>query len=299
MSASEVQASPSAHLSRFAASSTPASVPAPMRAIAAAAIAELCRAAAEGWREPDVAALADTVLPLQSVSEASVVATGALIGASSAAELNAASAQAAPGTRSVSRQVADVVAAATLAAAEAARIDGEEILLAVAVGLEVAARAAHALGESHLERGWRLPGSAGRLGAAIGASRAFRLDAAEHLVAFAFAATQVAGFSTNAGVTVPLLVAARAAHDALESAVVAAAGLVGDPLPLEGRRGLLALASDDAVPERLDEHLGSAWRALEAGFDAAPPDDALGRAALALGSGGTLAALLAAARPPA
>jgi hypothetical protein len=75
--------------------------------------------------------------------------------------------------------------------------------------------------------------------------------------------------------------------------VVAAAGLIGDPLPLEGRRGLLALVSEGADATRLADDLGVVWRAeVAAPNDGALRTDALYEAASQLADSGDLAAVL-------
>jgi 2-methylcitrate dehydratase PrpD len=193
----------------------------------------------------------------------------------------------------VERQISDVVAAAAIAVAEFADVEAADLLVGVVAGLEAAARIADALGERHSERGWRVAGTAGRVGAAVAASRTLGRSGENHLAAIAFAATQAAGFAIGSGVSVPALVAGRAANDGVEAAVVAAVGLIGDPLPLEGRRGLLALVSEGADATKLASDLGVIWRAeLTRPNDGVLRTDALYEAAFHLSDSGDLASVL-------
>jgi len=288
--------SPSSLLATFAATLTYGELPTAMVNIAVEAIAEVLRGAAGGWEDEALQQLFDVVAPLNSVPEATVVGRRTHLGAGYAALLNAAAAQAAGelGARSVERQVADVVAAAAIAVAEFSTAEPADLLVGIVAGLETAARISLALGSSHTERGWRVAGTAGRVGAAVAASRTLRRSPEDHLAAIAFAATQAAGFAIGSGVSVPALVAGRAANDGVESAVVAAVGLIGDPLPLEGRRGLLALVSDGADATELAREIGVAWRAkLASPNDGVQRDDALFGAALHLSDSGDLAAVFA------
>jgi hypothetical protein len=75
--------------------------------------------------------------------------------------------------------------------------------------------------------------------------------------------------------------------------VVAAVGLIGDPLPLEGRRGLLALVSEGADATKLASDLGVIWRAeLTRPNDGVLRTDALYEAAFHLSDSGDLASVL-------
>jgi 2-methylcitrate dehydratase PrpD len=296
MSAVTAAQSSSAALADFSATLTFGQLSSELVEQAAEAIAELLRGAADGWSDAAVQQLFDVIAEVNSAPEVTVIGRRVRVGAGYGACLNAAAAQVSPtgGARSVDRQVSDVVAAAALAVAEFTDAQPVDLLVGVVAGLEVAARIADALGSSHTDRGWRVAGSAGRVGAAVAASRTLRRSSEDHLAAIAFAATQAAGFAIGTGVSVPALVAGRAANDAVESAVVAAAGLIGDPLPLEGRRGLLALASDEADTSALADDLGTVWEAQRRlPNDGAPRDDALFLAALHLAEAGELGSVLA------
>jgi 2-methylcitrate dehydratase PrpD len=286
---------PSSLLASFSATLTYGELSGGLVELAVEAIAELLRGAAAGWDDEALEQLFEVVFPVNSTPEASVVGRRVQLGAGYGALLNAAAAQVTPagGARSVERQISDVVAAAAIAVAEFADAEAADLLVGVVAGLEAAARIADALGERHSERGWRVAGTAGRVGAAVAASRTLGRSSENHLAAIAFAATQAAGFAIGSGVSVPALVAGRAANDGVEAAVVAAVGLIGDPLPLEGRRGLLALVSEGADATKLASDLGVVWRAeLTKPNDGVLRSDALYEAAFHLADSGDLASVL-------
>jgi 2-methylcitrate dehydratase PrpD len=286
---------PSSLLASFSANLTYGELSGGLVELAVEAIAELLRGAAAGWDDEALEQLFEVVFPVNSTPEASVVGRRVQLGAGYGALLNAAAAQVTPagGARSVERQISDVVAAAAIAVAEFADVEAADLLVGVVAGLEAAARIADALGERHSERGWRVAGTAGRVGAAVAASRTLGRTSENHLAAIAFAATQAAGFAIGSGVSVPALVAGRAANDGVEAAVVAAVGLIGDPLPLEGRRGLLALVSEGADATKLASDLGVIWRAeLTKPNDGVLRSDALYEAVVHLSDSGDLASVL-------
>ena len=149
----------------------------------------------------------DVVAAVNSSPEVTVVGRSFVSARDMGHASNAAAAQASTdvGARSVERQVCDVVAAAALSAAEFSEAEPADLLVGVVAGLEVVARIAVALGVSHIERGWRVAGTAGRVGAAVAVARTLRRDADELLAAVAFAATQAAGFAIGTGVKCPRL----------------------------------------------------------------------------------------------
>lgn len=242
-------------------------LPEGVRELAAAALVAMATAAHEHGEDalsgPFVGAT-----DLGTVGPATVLATGTSRTAPVAAEINAACASL--GHARAADQLADVVAAAALAAAEAANSSDLDLLAAVGLGLEVASRVALALGPSHLARGWHLPGTAGRIGAAAAASKLSGHDAVEIHSSMAYTSTEAAGLAPGDDRVGAMVIVGRAAHDGVEAAVLAAAGLLGPVAAFEGRRGLLALLSDASEVAPLTEELGSRWRSLES-LELTPP----------------------------
>src|SRR5207247_1549120 len=105
------------------------------------------------------------------------------------------------------------VYSATLSIGESRRATGTDVLNAFALGFEVAARVALALGPAHYDAGWHVTGTAGRLGAAAAAAKLLGLDEERCAMALGLAATQAGGMKAVYGTMAKALHAARAAPD--------------------------------------------------------------------------------------
>lgn len=256
------------------------------------AVALLAGALAAGAAAPPPPPLAAVLNSLGSPPRCSIWSSGEATGATYAAYLNAA-ALLGSGAPFDARLAAAIVAPACVAAAELAEVPGSDLLCGVAVGIEVALQLAEALGTRHEERGFSLLGSAGRVGAALGAARTLSLSPAAVLATTGFAATQAAGPLRGAGTAARALLGGKAAADALEAALYCRAGLIGPREPLEGRRGLFALelAGDASA---IDGALGERWLLSAAAAADAPAPVAAAAAELLVG--GSLATLLARAQ---
>jgi 2-methylcitrate dehydratase PrpD len=133
---------------------------------------------------------------------------------------------------------------AALAIGESIDAAGAIALDAVIAGAEIAVRVSTALGGGHRKRGWDERGTCGRIGAAIAAARVLGLRAEALRNAVGIAATAAGGLLSARGTMTAAFVAAAAAADGVEAALLARAGFTGAPLALEGRRGLAALTAD-------------------------------------------------------
>jgi 2-methylcitrate dehydratase PrpD len=191
--------------------------------------------------------------------------------------------------------LATPIVCAALAAAEASGAPGATVLDAVVAGLEVALRVERAL-SGHVERGWDVRGTCGRLGAAIAAARGFGLQRAQVHNAFALAATAAGGLLAARGTMAEAWVIGSAAADGVEAALLARADFTGARAALEGRRGFAVLMADALDAEALVAGVGE--RFLLDGFAEAPADaaPALREAVDRLDRAASLDALLTAAR---
>ena len=140
--------------------------------------------------------------------------------------------------------LATPVVAAALATGESTAAGGAVVLDAVIAGIDVAARLQRALGSVHAARGWDVRGTCGRIGAAIAAARILGLQRAALRDAIGIAATAAGGLANAAGTMTSAYIAASAAADGVEAALLARAEFSAAPLALEGRRGLATLMSD-------------------------------------------------------
>ncbi len=152
------------------------------------------------------------------------------------------------------------VIAAALAAGEAERVSGAELVTAIIAGYEVSNRIARAINPAHY-RHWHTTGTVGFLGAAVAAASAMRLDAGATAHAIATAATFAAGlrhaFASDA-MSKPLH-AGRAAEGGVLAALAARAGVTGVADILEAPRGFGAAMSGEADWAGALADLGEHW----------------------------------------
>jgi len=257
-------AAPSATLARFVAEAT---VPADVRRTARRYLLDwLGSAHAGGELEPPrmVQAVAEE---LGGTPQATVLASGERSSAPLAALVNAAASHVLEmddlDRASISHPGAPVIAAA-LAVGERDGASGEELLDAIAIGYEAMIRIGEALGPAHYEH-WHMTGTAGTFGAAAAASRLARLDADATLMALGSAGTMTAGlweFLAD-GAMSKQLHPAKAAHDGVLAALLAARGFTAATRILEGPKGLFAAMAPNgdpgAIVAGLDPRM-SAWR---------------------------------------
>ena len=94
----------------------------------------------------------------------------------------------------------------------------------------------------HYARGWHITSTCGVFGAALAAARALGLNARQNLDALGAAAVQAGGLVEALGTGAKSISVGNAARNGLLSALLAAEGFDGPPLPLEGERGYLRVA---------------------------------------------------------
>lgn len=166
------------------------------------------------------------------------------------------------------------VVPAALAAAEANDAAGDELLAAIAVGLELTVRLGMAgylpgadgnAGQStYFEHGQHATSICGAIGSAAAAARLGGLDAAGIANSMAVACSMASGIieANRTGGTVKRLHCGWAAHAGVSAAMLVQRGITGAPTALEGRFGLFqALLRDEWRSEPLLEGLGDRWEA--------------------------------------
>ena len=165
-----------------------------------------------------------------------------------------------------------VLAAAALAAGEAAGVSGAEFLRSYTLWYEVLIRIGLAAAGGFQQKGFQLTSVGGALAAAGIAANLKGFDAAKTQAAVGIALSQASGvfeFLSN-GSTVKSMHPGWAAHAGLKAADLAAAGLTGPETALEGRFGLFRVfAGDPQAAERfrgLLDHLGRVWHLKEAAY---------------------------------
>lgn len=132
-----------------------------------------------------------------------------------------------------------------LAAAELSASSGSEVLVALAVAIEVMTKLGRVAGYELYRSGWHATATLGVFGAAVGAAKILKLDATSTATAISIAASRAAGIRANIGTTVKPLHCGFAARDGLEAALLARAGATASSHSLDGPTGFL----DTFVPQ--------------------------------------------------
>lgn len=167
-----------------------------------------------------------------------------------------------------------VVVPAALAAAEAARASGRELLAALVIGWEALIRLGLAAPGAFQRRGFQTTAVCGPFAAALVAGRLLGLNREQLVGALGIAGSQAAGiFEYLAdGASVKQLHPGLAAHSGLVAVHLAAGGFRGPRSVFEGRFGLYrAFAGEGEYDlERVAADLGQVWHTLSMSFKPYP-----------------------------
>jgi 2-methylcitrate dehydratase PrpD len=168
---------------------------------------------------------------------------------------------------------AGTVLPGALAVAEHAHSTGRDLMVATALGYEVACRIGDAQTRSvEDERGFHNPGGNGPFSAAAAVGKLLDLDADQQASAFGIAGSHSGGLVEYAwdGSMTKRLHLGLASRGGLESAFLSAAGFTGPKTILEGRYGYFHAFAPTFAPEKLLGGLGEEWRGLTTKIKAYP-----------------------------
>ncbi|OPY68033.1 MAG: 2-methylcitrate dehydratase [Syntrophorhabdaceae bacterium PtaU1.Bin034] len=155
---------------------------------------------------------------------------------------------------------------ALFAAAEHLRLSGKELITAFVAGYETTVRVGYALGKEYYERGWHATSVLGRLGAAAGTARLFRLPPDKTAVALGLAATQAGGVRDVFGTMGKAFHAGKAAADGLFGALLAREGFTTAGDMLDEKSGFSQVFSREYSPESIVKGLGVEYALGEVNF---------------------------------
>ncbi|MSQ10367.1 MAG: MmgE/PrpD family protein [Dehalococcoidia bacterium] len=155
---------------------------------------------------------------------------------------------------------------AAWALAEANGSSGQDVLAAVALGIEICCRLGVSLHPWHYDEGWHITGTMGVFGSAVAAGRLHGLNAAQITVAMGIAGTQAAGLRENFGTMAKPLHAGRAAEAGVVAALLAKGGFTASTTIIEGRRGVAEVMSPGRELSRATDKLGQHWEMFQNGL---------------------------------
>ncbi len=157
-----------------------------------------------------------------------------------------------------------------LAFAELERVSGHDLLVALALGQEVACRIGLAISPSHYDKGWHITATCGVFGAAAGCGSLLGLSTAQMTWALGTAATQAAGLCECLGTPAKSVGVGNAARNGLLSALLAARNFSGPPEPLAGAQGYFHALGETPDLSRIADGLGAHWEILQTSYKPYP-----------------------------
>lgn len=161
-----------------------------------------------------------------------------------------------------------------LAAAEEAKVSGQDLITAFVAGLECMFRIAAAARSTSEKLGFHAPGMTGVFGAAVAASRIMALSPRQITMAMgiggSFCSGLLAFVKSGQGGMVKRIHMGRAAEGGVTAANLAARGFEGPEVILEGKFGALEVFARDADLTALTKDFGSRWETLTITFKTFP-----------------------------
>lgn len=156
---------------------------------------------------------------------------------------------------------------AVFALGEAIDADGQALLAAYVVGVEVAARLGRAVNDRHSELGWHTTVTLGTVGAAAAAGHLLRLDAGRMAHAIGIAAGMAGGLRGNFGTMTKALGPGLAAQHGVLAAKLAHQGFTANPDVLEAHEGFVAMfcGREHARPGRALDNIGAPFEVEQPG----------------------------------
>ena len=226
-----------------------------------------------GHDEPLAGILEEFVRPANGAGVASVVGRGFKTSSPDAALINGATAHALDYddiTRAIKGHPTAALLPGTLALAEELGAPGRDLLLAYAVGFEVACCVGEGMSVAYSdELGWHPTGPLGALGAAASASRMLGLDRTQTAMAISLAASQASGLRQNFGTMTKPFHAGAACRAGVMSAKMVKAGFTAGVDALEGRFGFIHAFSGGGGYDldRMADSLGETCYLVDSGIE--------------------------------
>ena len=158
------------------------------------------------------------------------------------------------------------VLAACLAVGEPLGISGKSLILACAVGIEVACRVTEAIPPESYQVAYQSTATMGGLGAAAAAGKLLKLDANGLMRALSLAATMAGGLRENFGTMTKAFHSGRAAESGVIAARLAKDGFTAAPHILEAKRGFFLAMGGKHEPSQIVGKLGHPYFLVDPGL---------------------------------
>ena len=141
-------------------------------------------------------------------------------------------------------------------------IDGDQLLVALAVGIEIECRVSCAIAAGGGNFGWFMTGLSGGIGAAAAVGRLLGLTHEQMVYAIGLAASQASGLRAAHGSMAITFVPGTAARDGVVAAYLAAANYSCSDIAIDGKNGLLQVLTGATDGSLISDGLGSRYELL-------------------------------------
>ena len=149
-------------------------------------------------------------------------------------------------------------------------VAGEDLLAALAVGIELECRVSCAIAQAGAHQGWYMTGLSGGIGAAAAVGRLLKLTAQQMTYALGLAAMQASGTRATHGSMAITFVPGIAARDGLVAAFLAAADFSCSAIAIDGRNGLLQVLTAGHDASQIRAELGTRYEMLNNAYKPYP-----------------------------
>ena len=149
-------------------------------------------------------------------------------------------------------------------------VNGEQMLNALAIGLELECRVSCAIKAGGANMGWYMTGLSGAIGAAAAVGRLLNLTHTQMVSALGLAASQAGGLRAAHGSMAITFVPGLAARDGVVAAHLAATDYACSAIAIDGRNGLLQVLTGGHDASLIRAGLGERFESLNNAFKPYP-----------------------------
>jgi 2-methylcitrate dehydratase PrpD len=148
---------------------------------------------------------------------------------------------------------------------ERQKSSGQDFVLAYICGFEAGVRVGQS-SPNHHAQGWHLTGTLGHFAASVAVGKLLKLNPQQLTYAMGIAGTQASGMQQNRGTSCKSFHAGRAGSNGLLAARLAMKGFNSSEEIIDGKRGFSRIYSQQSLPEKMTQNLGSSWEIERNGF---------------------------------
>jgi len=149
-------------------------------------------------------------------------------------------------------------------------VDGQRLLTALIIGLEIECRVSCAIAATGGNQGWYMTGLSGGIGASLAVAKLLGLSKTQMIYSIGLAATQASGLRATHGAMAINFVPGIAARDGLVAAYLAAAHYTCRDVSIDGKNGLLQVLTHKHDGSLIGYELGERFEMMNNAYKPYP-----------------------------